>query len=543
MGETKSTTKKSSTKVSNKPLTKTELYNVLDFAREYYATANNYNGVYTPYLTNTRLGEITLTPKDISEADLTKAIKDPINNQDSLIGYSEWLQFSESISKRTLGYMGNLLAFNPAIHCINIKSDKEYDSKDYKEDYSRVADFFSKFDYKSQFAYVHRRTLIDDSFYGVLRTDGDKYEFQELPYKYCKITGKNAEWGYLFDFDMTWFLRMGISIDQYPTAFKRMYNELFDANNANKYDPSNKLTNRDGSWALWTQTSPLPEEGNFVCFKFNSDMYANIPFLTSLFNDAVNKHLIRRLQNDQYIIASQKLLVGLIPLLKEQKSGQVKDAFAVDPSTMGKFLGVLAQGLANNINVKPVPFSDVKDIAFELPEKNMYQEYNSSLSANSGVTSRLIYADDKMSSTEVVYSAEIDDMIVKSVYPQYAKWLSTMINATTKKYKFNISFNGTNRSTDQKQRLDFSLKLADKGMVDFQAIANGMNLDIFEFEERLTSSSKSKLWNKIKLLPNANTASFGSLEAENSGRPQKTIASDSADRNNDRLYKDEDGDE
>jgi len=534
-GVTKSTTQT--------PLTETQLYDVLDFAREYYATANNYHGVYTPDLINNRLGEITLSPKDITSEDLQSAIRDPVANQDKLIGYSEWLQFSESVSKRTLGYIGNLLAFNPAITCLNIENDEDYHSEQYKKDYAKVKDFFGKFDCKAQFKYVHRRTLIDDSFYSVLRTDGDKYEFQELPHKYCKITGRNSEWGYLFDFDMNWFLRMGLSLDQYPAVFKRMYNEIFYAQGIENYDPSNRLTARDGTWALWVQTSPLPKDGNFACFKFNYDMYANIPFLTPLFSDAINKSLVRTLQNDQYIIASQKLLIGLIPLLKDQKGGQVKDAFAVDPKTMGKFLGVLAQGLANNINVKPVPFSDVKDVAFSLPERNMYQENNKSLASNSGVTSRLIYADDGMSATEVVYSAEIDKMIAESVYPQYGSWLSAMVNALTEKYKFKITFSGINRADNQKFNLDMALKLADKGMVDFQSIANGMNMDIFEFEERLSSSANNPLWGKIKLLPNANTASFGSASENDGGRPKEKVVSDSNDRNNDRMSNIGDGDE
>lgn len=531
MAETKKPVGRPKKTAVDNPLSQNELYDVLNFAKTYYSTLTS--GVYTPNLTNQRLSEITLVPKDMTEAELAEAIKDPVNNQDRLIGYSEWLQFSESVSKRTLGYMGNLLSFNPAISCCNIEKDSDYHSKEYKRDYAIVKDFFTRFDCKSQFLSIHRRTMVDDSYYGVFRTDGDKYEFQELPHKYCKITGRNAQWGFLFDFDMNWFLRMGLSLDQYPNIFKKMYNEIFDSKGMEDYNPANKLTQRNGTWSLWTQTSPLPREGNFACFKFNSDMYASIPFLTPLFADASNKNLIRRLQNDQYMIASQKLLIGLIPLLKEQKSGQVKDAFAVDPTTMGRFLGVLAQGLANNINVKPVPFSDVKDIAFDLPEHNMYDSYSKSLGSNSGVTSRLMYATDRQSSMETLLSSEIDGFICKQTYPQYGRWVTSMVNSLTEKFKFKITFSGLEFSSDKKEQFEKAQKMSTIGLTDFQLYANALGMNIFEFEERITSSSFSPLWKKMKLTLNSNTKYTG--EEDKGGRPQADVPSDSTDRNLDRV--------
>ena len=165
MAETKKPVGRPKKTAVDNPLSQNELYDVLNFAKTYYSTLTS--GVYTPNLTNQRLSEITLVPKDMTEAELAEAIKDPVNNQDRLIGYSEWLQFSESVSKRTLGYMGNLLSFNPAISCCNIEKDSDYHSKEYKRDYAIVKDFFTRFDCKSQFLSIHRRTMVDDSYYGV----------------------------------------------------------------------------------------------------------------------------------------------------------------------------------------------------------------------------------------------------------------------------------------------------------------------------------------------------------------------------------------
>lgn len=526
------------TSTPQEALSTDELYNVFKFAQEYYKTYQGQNGItdgfqgaYNPYLTNQRLSEIGLSPRQITTKELQQAFNAPINNQETLIGYSEFLKFTEMISKRTMLYLGNLPSFDYTFYCPDIENESEYESAEYKQDLKTVKDFLSRFDVRGQFSFINRRTLETDAFYSVFRMNGNNYEFQELPYPYCRITGKNTDWGFLFDFDMNWFLKMGLSLDQYPPIFKQMYKKATQGIDVEKYDPSNPLYQRDGTFALWCQTSPLPKKGNFTCFKWNSDIYASIPFLTPLFNDSINKPLLRELQTNQYIIASQKILVGLIPLLKEQKSGQVKDALAVSPETMGKFLGFLKQGLSDAIKISGVPFADVKDINFQLPEHNMYDEYNRTLSANSGVTSRLMYASDKMTSMETKLSAEIDEMISNSCYAQYSKWLSTMVSSLCTKYRFIFTFKGTKYKEDIKFRRELVKENIAMGIWDDQEIASSLGMNVFELEEHLQSSKKSKIFNLLRLPPNANTMSMGAV----GGRPKSSIPSDSADRNNDTI--------
>lgn len=522
------------------PLTSAQVYDVLAFAENAYKVAygvdtkfsnfSDFSGAYTPQLTNERLTEIAGNPRNLSSEQLQALLKDPAANQNRLIGYSEFLKFTDAVVKRTLGYLGNLPSFDYTFTCTNINSPEEYASKEYLEDLKTVKDFLSKFDVRGQFAYINRRTFETDAFYSVFRMDGGRYEFQELPYDYCLLTGKNLEWGFQFDFDLSWFLKMGLSLDQYPPIFKKMYDNVMTTKYGDKYDPSNPLKKRKGTFSLWSQTSSLPNKGNFACFKMNSDIYTSIPFMSPAFMDAINKPLIRSLQNDQYIIAAQKIMIGLIPLLKDQKSGQIKDALAVSPETMGKFLGLLKQGLSNAIKITGAPFEDVKQVEFDTPTTSMYQQASTSLAASSGVTSRLIYSTDRMSATEVVYSAEIDEMISNSVYPQYEKWLSSQINFFTKKYKFSFKFEGTKYSENRKRRLENALKLADKGIVMPDKIAASLGMDIFEMKAHIEQSKYDNFQDLLYLLPNSNTKDYGT---SNNGRPKVDIPSDSTERSDD----------
>lgn len=529
----------------NTPLTESQVWDVFKFAQSFYNYAYNNTdvdfafkdpteGSYTPYLTNERLSEIGLSPTTLSPEQLNALFENPTTNQYQLTGYAEYLRFRDAIAKRTINYLGNLPAFDYTFHCINAKDASEYQTEAFKQDYAIVKDFLSHFDVRGQFSYALRRMLTIDAFFAVFRMDGQNYEFQELPNQYCKITGKNLDWGYQFDFDMNWFLRMGLSFDQYPKIFKKMYENVNKDNQA-KYDPANNLKKRKGTFALWSQTSSLPDKGNFVCFKFDNDIYSISPFLTTMFEDAVNKPYIRALQNDQYIIASHKYLIGLIPLLKEQKSGQVKDALAVSPETMGKFLGLFKKGVAKALKITGAPFSDVKEVQFDLPEKNMYNEVNTIEAGSSGTTSRLIYSSDRQTATEATLSANIDEMIATSVYPALAKWLSSQINWFTKKYKFKFVLEGTKYTNNRQKRLDTALKLADKGIVMPAKIAAAVGMDIFEMTDLIQQSQMNNFRDLLYLLPNSNTKDMGTGNADDlSGRPKVDVPSDSADRNLDR---------
>lgn len=518
-------------KQRDKPLTSEELYDVLSFAQGYYNAVNGLQGlpsIASPSSINQGLSSIGLSSGQISQSGLKAALKNPIENQKALIGYSEFLKFTDSVAKRTYSYMGNLATFDMTFYCNNISSEVDYLSNEYADDFLIFKNIISKFDYKTEFSKIVKRMLENDTYYGVFRMDSDRYGFQELPYTHCLLSGKTFGWGLLFDFNMNWFVDSDVDIKMYPSIFKEMYNRVFNDKSNNRYDPANRLTARNGTWGLWTQTSPIPEEGGFAAFKWNNEIYANIPFLTSLFNDAINRDLVRDLQNNQYIIASQKLLVGLIPLLKESKSGSTKDMLAISPDTMGKFLGLLQQGL-REIMVKGVPFGDVKEVTYDIPDKSIYSEYNANLAGSSGVTAHFVNTENAKTAMEIKANMVIDSSIIENgIYGQFSNWLSTLVNHYTKKYKFTIVFKGT--QFNRQDRFDMAMRLADKGLVDFSEIASSIGEDYFSFHEKIRQSAYSDIWSIIKLLPNTNTMSEGSV-----GRPPTSDPADSTDRNINRL--------
>lgn len=503
-------------------LSKEELFDVLKFATTMDSFITN-AGVYTPYLVNDKLKQITSNPIFADADKIQDVLKDPQNNENLIISYNECMEYIDSIYKRSVEYLGNLMSFDFTYSCSNIFDKSEYKTDLFKKDYYKFKDFMTKFDYRKIFKQILRVMVKKETYFGLFRTDGSKYVFQELPREYTKITGK-WENGIMFDFNMQWFIaQYGINLQMYPDIMREKFIEIMRANGVDEYNPANKLNKRKGTFVYWVQTSP---ENGFWAFKFNPDDYSNIPYFTNVLIDAANRPLIKQLQTNQYIIAAQKVMVGLIPMLKDVKSGSIKDQVAIAPETMGKFLGLLKAGLSDLIKVGAAPFEDVKVLDFKPNDESMLDEYNRTYSGASGVTSRLVYASDKMSASEIEYSADIDRMIVEYLYPHFADFINYQLefndDIKTEHYKFQVKFEGSNLSAQRKIERENTFKWAGVGIVLPQKIASTFGLNPFEFESQLEMAKELGFVDKLLPLININTQSQGNV-----GRPESNNINDS----------------
>lgn len=465
-------------------LTEEELYDVLSFAKN---MSPYYSNVYTPEITNSKMQDINMNPLSADKAKVDEALKNPKNNEDNLISYSEFFELIDMVYKRMVGYVGNLPAFDLTFYPVNAKKE-DLSKSTYNADYNRITEFLESFNYKKEFKRIMRQLVRQESFYGVFRNEEDNvsHTIQELPRKYCKIT-QRWDYGFLFDFNMNWFFQSGIDINSYPDVFKKMYRNVLKGKNG-QYTPSAHLNSRDGMFATWQQTSP---NDGFYMFKFNSDITTQVPYFAPLFSDLVNRPLVRELQQNIYILQAQKVMVGLIGTFSDNKSGNAVDNIKIKPETMGKFLGLLRQGLSDSIKVGGVPFEDIKTLEFDGGDKNIYEKHTQIASASSGTNSRLLFGIEKPNNLETQYSVEIDEFLSTVVYPQFEDFLNFYANKVTKKFKFKFKFEGTEFSTNRKNRFETQMKLVDKGIVMPQKIASALGMGIKEFEMYLAMGSES----------------------------------------------------
>ena len=262
-------------------LTREEVLEVIKFAN--YLYSSDVFGYFTPDMSNQNLINLNNNPLVPTVEKAKQALINYKASADELQGYSEFMEVFDSIYKRAIDYLAGMLKYDLDIECINAFTDEDYNSKEYANDLNRVYKFFDNFDYVGEFQRVTKQLLRHEIDYVWLRDSkgtfnddpenpkevnikkASKYTLQEMPQKYCKVTAK-WEYGFLYDLDMNYFINGGVSIDGYDPSIMKTFKKVFvDGKPNEKYIPTEQLKSRNGSFAMWTQTSPF--NGAWVNFK------------------------------------------------------------------------------------------------------------------------------------------------------------------------------------------------------------------------------------------------------------------------------------
>lgn len=507
--------------MEEKLLTFQEAQSVVDFAQALYAYDTF--GYWSPQLSNSLLQGLNNNPKTPTGEDIRTALSAYKENSENISGYMEFMQMYDMIFSRTLQAYCNALSFDLMPVCKNAYTQADYESDEYAADKRRIYDFLDKFDYRAEFAKVVKQIMTHEAYFVWFRktkwgNKGMKYALQVLPQDRCLLTGY-WEKGMLFDFDMTYFLQPGVDIDGFDPAFKKYYQRVFgaDGKSLEDYRPTNPLNKRNGTYAMWTQTSPA--DGAWV-FKATPSNFNTTPFLAPFLKNAIRNDEIERLQYNKDVASAYAILAGEIRLFDNAKSGTQANQFAIDPKTLGGFMQKAKLGLGSLVKVAAMPTENVKFHQFEDKNTDMYSnQLATSAGVGSGV-SRIIYSTDRQSNAEI--EAGLRDMYetMKPLYSQFSNFMEFFANQITKKYKWSFEFDGSNYSFERKERLDRILKYAEKGMMlppAAWASVMGVKPQVFE---NMLQESKWSGWNALWQLPmNANTTS-GNISGDVGGRPR-----------------------
>lgn len=509
-----------------------DVYSIVKFANYIYnGTAFGY---YTPDILNKNLLDLNNNPQTPTKSKAIQALIDYKASQEQLQGYNEFMSVFDMLYKRLEEYYANMLSFDLNIACKNAYSPQtDYASQEYKDDLKRVYKFLDNFNYKEQFRMVVKELLRHDKYYtwfrtskGTINEDTEdlkttksiKYSLQMLPQLYCKLTGR-WECGYLFDFDMVYFTRAGVDIRGFDPTFKNYWNDVFDKNKQ-QYFPSQSLDSRNGSFNLWHQTSP--EDGAW-CWSFSDNNSASVPFLSSMIPKMLTNDEVAKLQVDKDMISARAILAGEIQTLDKQQSGNSTDAMTYKMDTLLKLLALVKRGLQNNINAVAMPTADPKMWQYTDTNSNMVDNQYKTTISQSASASRLLYANDKLSESEIQNAIVTDYNIMKKLYSQFDNFLNFYVNKKTRKYKFNFMFSGSTYPFIRDKEIDNLLKLSDKGInLAPRTYAKVVGMTPQDFD-RLLEEGKYSNWTTELLtqLISINTQSGkDSSTAKEGGRPK-----------------------
>lgn len=496
-------------------------FDFLEFSNG-YREAFYHTSFLTPDVVNQQMKNITMNPATITSEGLEDALKSPKQSEDIIRRYAESIENNNMTYKRNLHYFPDLAAFNLTFDCTNFYKDSELNSDQYKADQRVLEDFLSRFDYRYEFALILRQIFRQGAFFGILRSNGDKYTIQELPIDFCKITGRSP-YGFLFDFNMNWFIgNYGVDISQWPKVFRKMYRDVFN-NMGKQYDPALSPDKRNSTFAYWHQCNP---DDGFWAFKLAPEVATIIPYFAPQFPELNYQSIVRGLQQDKYILQASKMLVSTIGFNKDSKSGQVSNQINITPDVLGKFLGVARQGLARQIGLVSLPVDDIKAVDFDVTNVNVSTD-NASNSVKQGfASSEVLFSQDKLNSHQSKLASAVDNNFVEQLYPIFSAFLDYYVNKLTSKYKFHIRFYDE-KTPDNYGALENRFKnLSTMGIFDAQLLARMNSMNIFELSRALSISKSFKLDQKLVQLPalsNDNKiggSKSGAVSIEGRGRPK-----------------------
>lgn len=529
-------------------LSQKELMDVLQFAMQVYNT--DPLGFFTPNMNNRTIVDLNNNPLVPTKERVKTALSDYKNHTDELQAYSEFMESFDMLYKRITEYYSNMLAFDLDISCTNAYApDRDYKSEEYKEDLRRVYKFLDAFDYKAEFHKVVKELLRHQNYFTWFRdsigsfNDGEislnendkhktsRYTLQTMPQKFCKITGR-WEYGYLYDFNMIYFTRAGISLDSYDPVFRKYWKNVFDSDD-NGYFPTAPLADRYGEFEEWTQTSP---DDNAWVFTMDEANIAATPFLAPNILNFLTDKEVEALQNDKDIISARGILAGEIQLLDKQKSGQSTDAMAYNMKTLMKMLALVKKGLTNNINAVAMPAASPKFYQFSDSNTDMVTKQTNNTVGQVVSASRIIYSSDKMSETEAKNAVVTDYNMIAKLYPQFEHFLNFFVNKKTRKYKFAFRFSGSTYPFMREELLTKYTALMDKGVVLApRAYAKIVDMTPMDFDRLLEEGKYSEWADKltsmmmsIYTMSGKDGATGGTGSANGGGRP-KTTSSQKAD--------------
>lgn len=516
-----------------------DLTEIFKFA-QYIYSADPY-GYFTPDMSHKNIIDLNNNPQAPTKQKVIEALSNYKDNTEVLSAYSEFMEAFDMVYKRVSYYYANMLAYDLDISCINAYApERDYKSKEYKEDLQRVYKFLDSFDYKAEFAKVTKELLRRQKYFTWFRdtqgtfSDGEldltdtkgtktkKFCLQTMPQKYCKITGR-WEYGYLYDFDMSYFTRAGATLDSYDPIFRKYWTNVFgEDGKAINYVPTTPLDGRFGNFALWTQTSP---DDNAWVFVMDESNIASTPFLTPSIPNLLTDKEVEALQTDKNLISARAILAGEIQLLDKQKSGASTDAMAYNVKTLMKLLQLVKKGLADNINAVAMPTKEPRLYQFNDSNTDMVSKQNTNTTAQLAGASRVIYSTDKMSETEAKNAIITDYNIVATLYPQYEHFLNFFVNKKTRKYKFAFHFSGCTYPFVRETESEQLVALMDKGVILApRTYAKLVRMTPMEFD-RLLEEGKYSEWadNLTSMLQSVYTQSGKDGKNGNeSGRPKSS---------------------
>lgn len=469
---------------------------VLHFAR---AMNNSYtNSVFlNPIWQNELLKNINMNPVKYNRETVEKLISNPRANEKELRELAQYLENYIMQFNRLVNYYGTILTFDHYLEPTNADED-DMKSTTFKKSYKKALDWLDKFDVKKTLSDITKMVILEDAKFYYVRESENGITLQEMPSDYCKITHKN-DLGYQYAFNMMYFNRVGVSLEDFAPEFREYYIDFLQNND------------NGSNYFYWQELDPKKA----VCFKFDENRAGQTPPLMGLFLDSVEIAAYKSLLKTKTQLDVWKIIYNKIPLHTESKGGTTKDNFALQADTVGKFQALMQSAMPEGVKVIASPL-DAEAFDFNQSQTNnnivgigQQQFYDAA------GTSPVLFGSDHQNGTGLQASQKTDESFVMHMYRVYERFINMQLKQVTGKYRFKIRFPNItifNRS----EKFEMYLKA---GQFGFPKLLIACSMGLSPSETVNMSNLEKSLDLTSLLTPLASTHT----QVNNQGRPSMSI--------------------
>lgn len=447
--------------------------------------------LFNPIWMNNLLKMQDTRPEKFSRENISEWMKNPAASEQQLRELNQYFYNTSGYYKRIVSYLSSILTFDYTLIPYGIEA-KDVATPAFKKSQRKAFDFFEQFNVKYEFEKMMRIIIGEDIYFGYKRNEDGHFTVQKLPSRYCKLVSRNEN-GYIYAFDMTYFLLPGVNIDDYPSDFKIYYDDL------------KKNKTNTGTYYV------ILDPDKAVVFKFDENNATIIPPLLGIFLDVLEIGEYKDLIKTRAILDSYLLLHQKIPMRTDKDAKA--DAFLIGLNNAANFHANTKANTPQGVQVVTTPMdltaikmegSQNKDSIIGVAEDNFYK--------NIGV-SQMLFSDSK-NNVGAKYSIKTDEKFVMHMYRQFERWVNRQLDEITGKYKFKILFPDITTNNQEDKQTSF-LEGGNAGFSkSLYAASTGISpsqfADLMAYEEGLN------LVEKLKPLQSAHTSS-----GKDGGAPSK----------------------
>jgi len=441
-----------------------------------------YNTYFNPMIMNQGLKNINMNPIFPDRDQVEKMISDPKNNEQALRELAQRLYHSQMNFKRLVHYFASIPTFDYQVLPVNASEDDIKSAKFLKE-YNKVLDFFDNFDHRKEFGKILIGMMLEDAKFVFLRNSEAGLTLQEMPSDYCLVDSW-SQYGYLYCFNLLYFLNSYVDINAFDPIFKKWFKSAMEWKNDPQYvpNPGFKTELRNGRWFYWQEINP--SQG--WVFKFHNHSAGLTPPFMSLFLDSIEIDNFKRLQKTKTELENYKMIVGTVPLNKNNKSGNKPDDYSISPETLGKFMQTANALLPEGVRLSALPLENLMSVSFENAEtkQDVVGTALKNFFAQSGADRSIFGGIDRPNMAIIGPSLKIDEVFITRLYEQFETFCNFQINKNSGKmrWKWKVKFEGTIFDVDE--RRENALTMAQNGVI-LPSLASSQGLNLREFTTSL----------------------------------------------------------